>query len=66
MSNVFAYFPFIGASTQPSEKDMQEFLEVNNMTQGKLAETNGSADEPQIKLHLQVGRASDNKTHSYW
>ena len=55
VSNVLAYFPFIGASAQPSEKDMQEFLEMNNMTEAsKLVDTNGSQSEPQLKLCIQV------------
>lgn len=56
MSNVLPYFPFIGTSNQPSEKDMQEFLEINNMAEGsKLVAVNASGSEPQIKLQLQVG-----------
>lgn len=34
MSNVWTYFPFIGASTQPSERDMQEFWELSDVPQG--------------------------------
>ena len=55
MSNMLAYFPFIGASAQPSEKDMQEFLEINDLTErSKVAEAGGSVSEPQLKLQLQV------------
>ena len=55
MSNVLAYFPFIGASTSPTEKDMQEFLEMNNMPDGNKLAVGSSPDvKSLIKLRLQV------------
>ena len=67
MSNMLAYFPFIGASTQPSEKDMQEFLEINNMNErSKLIEAHDSGSEPKLKLSFQVSNTSRSQKKRLW
>lgn len=54
MSTVLGYFPFIGASAPPSDSDLKEFLEVNDLKHGRLLDGNPPTDPKMLAIKLQV------------